>query len=86
MLLGLSFFGVIIPSQTYLQEWTPKELRGRVFGNFWFLVAVCSVVPVVFAGSVVEILGVKFFLFIISGISISLYFVSRHFGDKFING
>jgi len=50
------------------------------------LVAVCSVVPVVFAGSVVEILGVKFFLFIISGISISLYFVSRHFGDKFING
>ena len=86
MLLGLSFFGVIVPSQTYLQEWTPKELRGRVFGNFWFLVAVCSVVPVVFAGSVVEILGVKFFLFIISGISISIYFVSRHFGDKFING
>ena len=86
MLLGLSFFGVIIPSQTYLQEWTPKELRGRVFGNFWFLVAVLSVVPVVFAGSIVEILGVKFFLFVISAIAISIYIISRKFGDRFLAG
>lgn len=86
VLLGLSFFGVIIPSQTYLQEWTPKELRGRVFGNFWFLVAVLSVVPVVFAGSIVEILGVKFFLFTIAAVAISIYFISRKFGDRFLSG
>lgn len=86
MVLGLSFFGVIIPSQTYLQEWTPKELRGRVFGNFWFLVAVLSVVPVVFAGSIVEILGVKFFLFLIATMAISIHIISKKVGDKFING
>ena len=86
LLLGLTFFGIIIPSQTFLQEKTPKDLRGRVFGNFWFLVTVASVFPVLFSGSIVEILGVKFFLFIIASITISIYFVSRHFGDKFING
>jgi len=84
--LGLTFFGVIVPSQTFLQEKTPKDLRGRVFGNFWFLVTIASVFPVLFSGSIVEILGVKFFLFIIASITISIYFVSRHFGDKFING
>ena len=84
--LGLFFFGVIVPAQTYLQEQTPKELRGRVFGNFWFLVTIASVLPVLFAGSIVEILGVKFFLFVISGISISIYFVSKKFGDRFLSG
>lgn len=84
--LGLTFFGVIIPSQTFLQEKTPKDLRGRVFGNFWFMVTIASVFPVLFSGSIVEILGVKFFLFIISSVAFSIYLISRHFGDKFING
>lgn len=86
LLLGLSFFGVIIPSQTFLQEKTPKDLRGRVFGNFWFLVTIASVFPVLFSGSIVEILGVKFFLFILSGIAVSIYLVSRKFGDRFLTG
>jgi len=86
LLLGLAFFGVIVPSQTFLQEKTPKDLRGRVFGNFWFLVTIASVFPVLFSGSIVEILGIKFFLFIISAIAISIYFVSKRFGDRFING
>jgi len=86
LLLGLAFFGVIVPSQTFLQEKTPKDLRGRVFGNFWFLVTIASVFPVLFSGSIVEILGIKFFLFTISAIAISIYFVSKRFGDRFING
>lgn len=84
--LGLTFFGVIVPSQTFLQEKTPKDLRGRVFGNFWFLVTIASVFPVLFSGSIVEILGVRFFLFILSAVVISIYFVSKKFGDRFLSG
>ena len=86
LFLGLTFFGVVVPSQTFLQEKTPKELRGRVFGNFWFLVTIASVFPVLFSGSIVEILGVKFFLFVISAITISIFFVSKKFGDRFLSG
>lgn len=86
LLLGLTFIGIIVPSQTFLQEKTPKDLRGRVFGNFWFLVTVASVFPVLFSGSIVEILGVKYFLVVISAISISIYFISQKYGDRFLSG
>jgi len=82
--LGLSFVGVVIPSQTFLQESTPKELRGRVFGNFWFLVTVASVIPVVFSGTIIEILGVRTLLLILSGLSIFGYFISKKYGDTFL--
>jgi len=83
--LGLAFVGVTIPSQTFLQESTPKELRGRVFGNFWFLVTVASVVPVIFSGSIIEVLGIRILLLMFSLLSVSTYFLSRRFGDSFLN-
>ncbi len=85
IILGLAFVGVTIPSQTFLQESTPKELRGRVFGNFWFLVTVASVLPVIFAGSIIEVLGIRILLLIFSILGISAYFFSRKFGDNFLN-
>jgi MFS family permease len=84
--LGLSFVGVIIPSQTFLQEMTPKELRGRVFGNMWFLVTAASMIPVIFSGSLIEILGIRSLLLILSVIGMGGYYLSRRFGDKFLNG
>jgi MFS family permease len=84
-ILGLSFVGVVIPSQTFLQESTPEELRGRVFGNFWFLVTVASVLPVIFSGSVIEVLGIRILLLIFSLLGIAAYFLSRRFGDDFLN-
>jgi MFS family permease len=85
VILGVSFVGVTIPSQTFLQESTPKELRGRVFGNYWFLVTVASVFPVIFSGSIIEVLGIRFLLLIFSLLGLSGYFLSRRFGDKFLN-
>ena len=84
--MGTAFVGITIPSQTFLQESTPKELRGRVFGNFWFLVTVASVIPVIFSGSIIEALGIRFLLLILSLFCVAAYVVSRRFGDKFING
>jgi len=86
MLMGLSFVGIIVPSQTFLQESTPLELRGRVFGNFWFLVTIASMVPVIFSGTVVEYLGIKFLLLILSFFTIAIFVISKRYGDKFLSG
>lgn len=83
-LLGVSFTGVLIPSQTFLQENTPSAFRGRVFGNFWFLSILFSVFPVIFSGTVTEIFGIKYFLFIItSGAFVILMFIKKY-GYKYI--
>lgn len=84
LIIGLSFVGVVIPSQTFLQESTPSQLRGRVFGNFWFLVTVVSVIPVVFSGTIVEILGIRILLLILSALSLFGYFISKRYGDTFL--
>jgi MFS family permease len=82
---GLSFIGVIIPAQTFLQESTPAALRGRVFGNFWFLTTAVSVIPVVFSGTIIELLGVKFMLFILAALTFAIYLISSKYGNDWLN-
>lgn len=84
--MGFGFVSIIVPSQTFLQESTPAELRGRVFGNFTFLVIIASVLPIVFSGSVVEIFGIKTLLLILSLFIFSVFAISKKFGSKFIAG
>jgi len=79
MILGASFVGITVPSNTYLQEVTPPDLRGRVFGNFWFLVTIASVFPVIFSGTITELLGIRFLLFILAAISLSALMFSQRF-------
>lgn len=85
VVIGFGFVAVIVPSQTFLQESTPPELRGRVFGNFSFLVIIASVLPVIFSGSVVEIFGIKTLLLILSLFIFSVFVISKKFGSKFIS-
>lgn len=66
MLIGLAFVGVVIPSQTFMQQKTPQSFRGRVFGSFWFLVTLLTVFPVFLSGIITEVLGVKPLLFLMS--------------------
>src|SRR3989344_477214 len=63
--IGFSYVGIIIPSQTFLQQKTPFDLMGRVFGNYWFLVTVLSVFPVILSGTVSEILGARSLMFVL---------------------
>lgn len=56
-LAGFSFSIFTIPTQTLLQEKTPIEMRGRVFGVLGFLITLSSVFPVLFVATVGEILG-----------------------------
>lgn len=78
IVLGFSFVGVVVPSQTYLQEATPGGLRGRVFGNYWFLVTIATIFPIIFAGSVAEVFGIRIlllaFMFILA---ITLFFSAK---------
>lgn len=84
ILVGIGFVGVNIPTLTFLQEITPEWLRGRVFGNLWFLVTIATIFPIIFSGVISEFFGVKTLLTIISiGVILILAFSLRN-GQKLI--
>lgn len=87
VVMGFSFVTILIPSQTILQENTPTEYRGRVFGNFWFLVTIITIFPVLFSGAISEIFGIRLMMFILTGITLSALVYSKRKGGKlFANG
>lgn len=87
ILMGAGFVGVFIPLQTHLQEVTPGGLRGRVFGNFWFLVTVATIFPVIASGTITELLGVRtFYTLLVILSAIGYVFVRRSKGVFNRNG
>ena len=86
VVLGLSFSGIIVSAQTFLQEVVPGGLRGRIFGNFWFLVTAASIFPVIFSGAFTEFLGVRFLLLIIAASSFAAGVFLKEKGDDLIGG
>ncbi len=85
VLIGFGFIGVTIPTLTYLQESTPQWLRGRVFGNLWFLVTIATIFPVIFSGFITEFLGVKTLLVLLMIGTMSIFYYSKRHGQRFIN-
>lgn len=73
VVVGVGYILASIPTLTYLQEVTPADIRGRVFGNMWFLVTIITLFPVVFSGVVTEFLGIRFMLFLIGAVSLGLF-------------
>jgi len=57
LIAGFAFSLFTVPTQTLLQEKTPDNLRGRVFGVLGFLITISSVLPVLFVATVGEFLG-----------------------------
>lgn len=64
-ILGFAGFLVFIPNQTIVQEKTPSQFRGRVFGTIGFISMTVSLPCLLFAATVVDTLGVNLFLFLI---------------------
>lgn len=64
---GASFVMALVPTLTYMQEHTPPVFMGRVFGNFWFMTSVVTVLPVVFSATITELLGTQLMLATIGG-------------------
>lgn len=74
--LGWAFAMVVVPTQTLLQEQTPDNLRGRVFGALSFLITSISILPVIFAATLAEFFGEIPLLLAISGLLFLLGFAS----------
>ncbi|HJY98127.1 MAG TPA: MFS transporter [Patescibacteria group bacterium] len=83
-LLGVGYIGIIIPTLTYLQETTPSWLRGRVFGNFWFLSTIASVFPVLFSGVITEFFGIKTLFILLATAGLFVFYYSKNHGEKLI--
>ena len=82
--MGFGFVGLLIPVQTFMQEMTPGGLRGRVFGNFSFVVTIATIFPVIFSGAITELFGIKLLMFFIVLLIAATLFISRKFGQKFL--
>jgi len=65
IIAGASTVGTLVPTITYLQENTPKDLLGRVFGNFWFLTTLATVLPVLFSATITDLFGVRFLVILL---------------------
>lgn len=84
ILVGLGFVGINIPTLTFLQEVTPDWLRGRVFGNLFFLITLSTIFPVIFSGVISEFFGVKTLLTIMGvGVILILAYSLRN-GQRLI--
>lgn len=65
VITGFGAVGTLVPCITYLQEKTPKDLLGRVFGNFWFLTTVATVPPVIFSATITDLFGIQALLLLL---------------------
>lgn len=84
VLIGFAFIGTTIPTLTYLQESTPLWLRGRVFGNLWFLVTIATIFPVIFSGFITDFFGIKTLLVILMIGTMFVFYYSKRHGQKLI--
>lgn len=71
--IGAGYIMASIPTLTYIQEVTPSGIRGRVFGNMWFIVTIITLFPVIFSGVITEFLGIRFMLFIMGSVTLGLF-------------
>lgn len=71
---GIGYIGVQVPAQTFLQETTPQDFMGRIWGNLWFLTTLATIVPMIFSASITEFLGANT-LFILLAIGVGFVYL-----------
>jgi MFS family permease len=76
VILGMASIMVNIPAQTLLQENTPFDVRGRVFGALGALVTLAAAIPVFVTAALVDMIGVNWIVFLISILVFVLGFLS----------
>lgn len=81
---GMAFVGIVVPTQTFLQEITPGGLRGRLFGNFWFIVTAATVAPIILSATITEFVGVRVLFVVLSLLAFSVFIYSRLRGEKLV--
>ena len=81
-LLGFSYVAILIPAQTFVQEATPNRLRGRVFGNFWFIATIVAMIPVIFSGVLSDLFGVRALITLIGVAALIMFVFSKKYGER----
>jgi MFS family permease len=59
LLLGFGVAGVLVPSQTLIQEETPSEILGRVGSTSMSLMTVAQLISFLVAGKVADLIGIR---------------------------
>jgi hypothetical protein len=67
LIAGVGFVAIMVPTQTYLQEHAPVELRGRVFGVLFMLNNLATIPPLLLLGGLADLIGVEKTLILIGG-------------------
>jgi MFS family permease len=68
LLGGFGFVAIMVPTQTYLQEQAPIELRGRVFAVQLVLGNFASILPLLVLGGLADVIGVDATLILIGAV------------------
>ncbi len=76
VLLGFVAAEIMITGQTIIQEETPDEVMGRVMGSQKLLQAILVAVPVLFAGAMIDWIGVIPVIFTLAGFSYLVFVVA----------
>jgi MFS family permease len=71
LVAGFGFVAIMVPTQTFLQERAPVELRGRVFAVQLMLSNFASIVPLLLLGGLADVIGVDTTLMLI-GVAIAV--------------
>ncbi|HUS60116.1 MAG TPA: MFS transporter [Nevskiaceae bacterium] len=61
-ILGAGAVLIFIPLQTLIQEYTPFDVRGRVFGALNTMVNLGAVLPLLFTATLVDLFGLRFIM------------------------
>lgn len=76
--IGFGFVSVQVPSQTLMQESTPNDMMGRLWGNLWFLMTIAAIIPMFLSASITEFLGADvLFIILAIGMFVAAVYIKR---------
>lgn len=75
--LGIAYIFMYVPLQTLIQEHTPFNVRGRVFGFLSTIITLASAIPMLVTTTLIDIFGIRLILFILGGGILFLATIAR---------
>ena len=81
---GFAFVFLLVPAQTLIQENSPLNLRGRVYGALSVLVTIAAAIPVLLTTIFVEFLGQNFLALAGAAILMAGIYLQKHQQALFI--
>ncbi len=84
--LGVSFASALIPANTLLQEQTPEDFRGRVYGVLAFLMTIFTSIPLILISSLADLVGSQIILAAMGLVLLGGYLLIRYQGDRMLIG